>query len=111
VNTVLGEYRCRRVVARYEINRQIAFDLEETPDIRFRVVEASVAKKSDPIVVPRAAEKLKMDLESLVYEEAVNHLLESDYLERIQNPSLGTTIGTYRLTQEGLARAEELRGV
>ena len=44
VNTAPGEYRCRRVVARYEVNRQIAFDLEETPDIRFRVIEASVAK-------------------------------------------------------------------
>ncbi len=44
VNTAAGEYRCRRVVARYEVNRQIAFDLEETPDIRFRVIEASVTK-------------------------------------------------------------------
>ena len=44
VNTAKGEYRCRRVVARYEVNRQIAFDLEETPDIRFRVIEASVTK-------------------------------------------------------------------
>ena len=44
VNTAKGEYRCRRVVARYEVNRQIAFDLEGTPDIRFRVIEASVTK-------------------------------------------------------------------
>ncbi len=44
VHTAKGEYRCRRVVARYEVNRQIAFDLEETPDIRFRVIEASVTK-------------------------------------------------------------------
>jgi hypothetical protein len=43
-NVVPGEYRCRRVVARYERNRRVAFDLEETPDIRFRVIEASVTK-------------------------------------------------------------------
>jgi hypothetical protein len=43
-NVAPGEYRCRRVVARYEKNRRVAFDLEETPDIRFRVVGAPVAK-------------------------------------------------------------------
>jgi len=43
-NTVPREYRCRRVVGHYGPGRQIDFDLEETPDIRFRVVEAPVAK-------------------------------------------------------------------
>ena len=41
----------------------------------------------------------------------VNRLLESGYLERTNNPALGTTMGAYRLTEEGVAKAKELRGV
>ena len=68
--------------------------------------------KYEPIVVPRdAAERLNIDPESPVYVEAVNRLLESGYLEQTQNPALGTTMGTYRLTEEGLAKARELRSV
>ncbi len=46
-----------------------------------------------------------------MYVEAVNRLLEAGYLERTQNPALGTTMGTYRLTGEGLAKARELGSV
>ena len=66
--------------------------------------------KADPIVEPTAAaERLNMDPESPVTTEAVSRLLESGYLEHTQHPSLGTTIGAYRLTEEGLAKANGLR--
>jgi hypothetical protein len=40
-----------------------------------------------------------------VYEEAVNRLLKSGYLERTQNPALGATIGNHRPTQKtGMAK-------
>jgi hypothetical protein len=68
--------------------------------------------KSEPIVDPTsAAQKLNIDPTSPVHEEAVGRLLGSGYLERTQNPALGTTMGAYRLTEEGLARAGELRDV
>jgi hypothetical protein len=45
-----------------------------------------------------------------VYEEAVNRLPESGYLEKkTHHPALGTTMGAYLLTEEGLAKAKELR--
>jgi DNA-binding MarR family transcriptional regulator len=67
--------------------------------------------KVDPIAEPElAAERLNMEPDSPVTEEALSRLEGSGYLERTQNPALGTTIGAYRLTEEGLAKAEELRG-
>jgi hypothetical protein len=67
--------------------------------------------KADPIVEPElAAERLNMEPDSPVTEEALSRLEGSGYLERTQNPALGTTIGAYPLTEEGLAKAEELRG-
>ena len=67
--------------------------------------------KAEPIVEPTtAAERLNMDPESPVTQEAVSRLVESGYLERTQHPALGTTMGAYRLTEEGLAKAQELRG-
>jgi hypothetical protein len=39
----IGEYRCTRIEAEYRGGRQIPFDLEETPEIRFRVVEDTVS--------------------------------------------------------------------
>ncbi len=63
-------------------------------------------------VEPTAAtQKLNVGSGSPVYKEAANRLLESGYLELIQNPALGTTMGTYRLGEEGLANAKELRSV
>ena len=67
--------------------------------------------KAEPIVEPTtAAERLNMDPESPVTQEALSRLQESGYLEQTQHPALGTTMGAYRLTEEGLAKAEELRG-
>jgi hypothetical protein len=67
--------------------------------------------KAEPIVEPMtAAERLNMDPVSPVTKEALSRLLESKYLEQTQHPALGTSIGAYRLTEEGLAKAEELRG-
>jgi DNA-binding MarR family transcriptional regulator len=81
-------------------------------DRLLRQMGRQAESKYEPIVVPReAAEKLNIDPESPVYVEAVNRLLESGYLERTHNPALGTTMGTYRLTEKGLAKARELRGV
>ena len=51
-----------------------------------------------------------MDPESPVTQEALSRLVESKYLIQTQHPALGTTMGAYRLTDEGLATAEELRG-
>jgi hypothetical protein len=39
---VLGEYRCSRMVAHYRGGRQIPFDLGQSPEMRFRVVEEPV---------------------------------------------------------------------
>ena len=59
----------------------------------------------DTLAGPDRSAKLNIDPELPIYEEGVNRLLKSGYLERTQNPALGTTIGTYRLTQEtGMAR-------
>ena len=67
--------------------------------------------KADPVVEPAAAaERLNMDPSSPVTEEALGRLVGSGYLERTQNPALGTTMGAFRLTDEGLAKANELRG-
>jgi hypothetical protein len=66
--------------------------------------------KADPIVEPEAAaKKLQMAFDSPLTEEALGRLVESGHLERTQHPALGTSIGAYRLTEEGVARAKELR--
>ena len=66
--------------------------------------------KADPIVEPgAAAERLNMAFDSPLTEEALGRLMDSGHLERTQHPALGTAIGAYRLTEEGVARAKELR--
>ena len=68
--------------------------------------------KFEPIVEPMAAaQKLNIDPESPLYEEALKRLLEWGYLEHTHNPALGTTMGAYRLTEEGMAKAKELRSM
>ncbi len=67
--------------------------------------------KYEAIVEPTAAaQRLNMDPDSPVTQEALSRLLESGCLERTEHPALGTNLGAYRLTEEGLAKAEELRG-
>jgi hypothetical protein len=67
--------------------------------------------KYEAIVEPiAAAQRLNMDPDSPVTRKALSRLLESGYLEQTHNPALGTTLGAYRLTEEGVAKAEELRG-
>jgi len=39
---VLGEYRCGRMMAHYKGGRQIPFDLGQSPEMHFRVVEEPV---------------------------------------------------------------------
>ena len=39
---VVGEYRCGRMVANYKGGREIPFDLDQSPEMRFRVVEEPV---------------------------------------------------------------------
>jgi hypothetical protein len=43
---VVGEYRCGSMVAHYKGGRQIPFDLGQSPEMRFRVVE-------DPVGSPK----------------------------------------------------------
>ncbi len=67
--------------------------------------------KYEALVEPTAAaQRLNMDPDSPVTQEALSRLLESGCLERTEHPALGTNLGAYRLTEEGLAKAEELRG-
>ncbi len=46
---VVGEYRCRRLEADYRGGRLIPFDLGESPDLRFQVVE-------EPVQSPKVTE-------------------------------------------------------
>ncbi len=76
-----------------------------------REMGRQTAGKADAAVEPEAtAKRLNMDPDSPVTEQALRRRLELGHLERTRNPALGTTMGAYRLTEEGLARAEELRG-
>jgi hypothetical protein len=84
--------------------------VEHRADRLLREMGRQAEGKFEPIVDPRAAaERLNIDTSSPVYEEAVDRLLERSYLEETHHPALGTTMGAYRLTEEGLAKAEELR--
>ena len=66
--------------------------------------------KVEPIVDPmEAAERLNIDTSSPVYEAAVNRLLERGYVEKTHHTALGTTMGAYLLTEEGLAKGKEIR--
>ena len=87
------------------------YPVEHRADRLLREMGRQAEDKFKPIVDPRAAaERLNIiDTSSPVYEEAVDRLLERSYLEETHHPALGTTMGAYRLTEEGLAKAEELR--
>jgi hypothetical protein len=63
------------------------------------------------VVVPReAAEKLDLDPEAPEYEAALNHLLALGDIERISDPGAPqATEGFYRLTNQGVRRAREIR--
>jgi hypothetical protein len=65
--------------------------------------------KFEPVVGPTAAQNLNIDSESPVYEEAVNRQPESAHSGQTHNPALGTTVGAYRLMEEDMAKARELR--
>ena len=81
------------------------YPVERRAERLLREMGRQAEGKAEPIV-----ERLNMDPESPVTHEALRRLLDLGYLERTQNPALGTTMGTYRLTEEGLAIAGELRG-
>ena len=67
--------------------------------------------KADPIVDPEeAARRLNIVPDSPLTEEALSLLAEEGYIKRTQHLALGTGIGAYRLSEEGLARAVELCG-
>ncbi len=86
------------------------YPVEHRADRLLREMGRQVEGKFEPIVDPReAAERLNIDTSSPVYEEALKRLVERGYLEQTHHPALGTTIGSYRLTEEGMAKAEELR--
>ena len=86
------------------------YPVELRADRLLREMGRQAEGKAEPIVEPTtAAERLNMDPESPVTQEALSRLVESKYLERTQHLALGTTMGAYRLTEEGLAKAEELR--
>jgi len=86
------------------------YPVEHRAEPLFREMGRQAEGKHEPIVDPReAAERLNIHTSSPVYEEAVKRLLESGYLEQTHHPALGTTMGAYRLTEEGLAKAKELR--
>ncbi len=87
------------------------YPVERRADRLLREMGRQAEGKAEPIVEPMtAAERLNMDPESEVTREALSRLLESGYLERTHHPGLGTTLGAYRLTEDGVAKAEELRG-
>jgi hypothetical protein len=86
------------------------YPVEHRAERLLREMDRQAEGKSEPIVEPMAAaQKLNIDASSPVYEEAVNRLLERGYLEQTHHPALGTTMGGYRLTEEGLAKAIDLR--
>lgn len=86
------------------------YPVEHRAERLLREMGRQAEGKFEPIVDPtEAAERLNIDTASLVYEEALNRLLERGHLEETHHPALGTTVGAYRLTEEGLARAKELR--
>ena len=86
------------------------FPVEHRADRLLREMGRQAEGKHEPIVDPaEAAERLNIDTSSPVYEEALDRLLERGYLERTHHPALCTSLGPYRLTEEGLAEAEELR--
>jgi hypothetical protein len=61
-----------------------------------------------PDVVPReAAENLDLDPQAPEYTAALKHLLALGDIERISDPA--ATESRYRLTNQGLGRAHELR--
>ena len=87
------------------------YPVEHRADRLLREMGRQAEGKAEAIVEPTtAAERLNMDPESPVTQKAVSRLVESGYLERTQHPALGTTMGAYRLTEEGLAKAEPLLG-
>jgi hypothetical protein len=63
------------------------------------------------VVVPReAAENLDLDPEAPEYDAALNHLLALGDIERISDSGAPqATEGLYRLTNDGLRRAREIR--
>ena len=86
------------------------YPVEHRADRLLREMGRQAEGKNEPIVDPMAAaERLNVDTSSPVHEEAVDRLLERGYLEKTHQPALGTTMGSYRLTGEGLAKAEDLR--
>jgi hypothetical protein len=88
----------------------VYYPAERRAERLLREMGRQVEGKADPIVEPDAAvEKLQMAPDSPLTEEALGRLVEAGYLERTQHPALGTAIGAYRLTEEGVARAKELR--
>jgi hypothetical protein len=83
--------------------------VEHRADRLLREMGRQAEDKSDPIVeLTTAAQRLNMDPDSPVTREAFSRLLEAGYVAQTQHPALGTTIGAYRLTEEGLAKAKEL---
>ncbi len=86
------------------------YPVKHRADRLLRALGRQAEGKFEPIVDPMAAaERLYIDTSSSMYDAAVNRLLEKGYLEKTHHPALGTTMGAYRLTEEGLARAKELR--
>ena len=87
------------------------YPVEHRAERLLREMGRQAEGKVEPIVEPMAAaQKLNIDTSSPVYEEAVNRLLERGYVEQTHLPVLGgSTMGTYRLTEKGLAKAKELR--
>ena len=92
------------------MGRSMEYPVEHRAERWLREMGRQAEGKFEPIVDPRAAaERPNIATSSPVYEEALNRLLQKGYLEPTHHPALGTTMGAYRLTEEGLAKAEELR--
>jgi hypothetical protein len=86
------------------------YPVEHRAERLLREMGRQAEGKAEPIVDPAAAaERLNIDTASPVYEGALKRLLERGYLEKTHHPALGTTMGAYRLTEEGLTKAKELR--
>jgi hypothetical protein len=84
-------------------------ELDDTARRLLREMGYQAEGNSTPDVVPReAAENLDLDPTAPEYTAALNHLLALGDIElKTQEPV--STEGPYRLTQQGLLRAREIR--
>jgi hypothetical protein len=83
-------------------------EIDDTARRLLREMGSQAEGKPTPDVVPREA-AANLNLEASEYEVALNHLLALGDIERISDAGDQATGGLYRLTKQGLRRADEIR--